>query len=84
MWFVSVKATDKKEKVFTNAVFFTRDEKKKQKYKTKPKKLFLSIMIQVKLEKQTAADKVFSDGFFPEEYQYVIATDAASLEETRS
>lgn len=58
--------------------------KTKKKDKTKPKKLFLSIMIQVKLEKQTAADKVFSDFFFPKEYQYVIATDAASLDETWS
>lgn len=40
MRFVSLKATDKKEKVFTNAVFFTQDEKKKnpKKYKIKPKK----------------------------------------------
>lgn len=42
MQFVSLKATDKKEKVFTNAVFFTQDEKEKKekqkKYKVKPKK----------------------------------------------
>lgn len=66
MWFVSLKATNKKEKLFTNAVFFTQDEKqKKNKYKTEPKKLFLSIMIQVKSEKQTPADKVSRDWFFP-------------------
>lgn len=54
--------------MFTNAAFFTLDEKEKKekKYKTKPKKsIFLSIMIQMKLEKQTAADKVSSDCFFP-------------------
>lgn len=40
MRFVSLKATDKKEKVFTNAVFFIQDEKKKtqKKYKIKLKK----------------------------------------------
>lgn len=70
MRFVSLKATDKKEKVFTNAVFFTQDEKKKNPKKVqnktqKAKKLFLSFMIQLILEKQPAADKVSSDCFVP-------------------
>lgn len=40
MWLVSLKATDKKENMFTNAAFFTLDEKEKKekKYKTKHKK----------------------------------------------
>lgn len=40
-------------------------KKKRKKYKRKPKKHFSSLMIQIKLEKQTAADKVSSDCFFP-------------------
>lgn len=89
MQFVSLKATDKKEKVFTNAVFFTQDEKeKKRKTKKvqsktqKAKKLFLSFMIQLKLEKQPAADKVSSDCFVSQEYKYAIVIDDAPLDET--
>lgn len=65
-------------------MLFSLHKMKRKKHKTKPKKLLLSIMIQVKLEKQTATDKVYSDCFFPWEYQYVIARDDVSLEETWS
>lgn len=46
-------------------MLFSLHKMKRKKHKTKPKKLLLSIMIQVKLEKQTATDKVYSDCFFP-------------------
>lgn len=85
MWFDSVKATDKKEKVFTNAVFFTQNEKKnKKRTKQNPKSFFCPSWFKLNWRNKQQLIRYSVIGFFPKEYQYVIATDAASLDETWS
>jgi len=46
--------------VFTNPISFTQDKKEK---KNANKKLSLSFTVQVKSEKETATDEVYSDYF---------------------
>lgn len=47
-----------KQKMFTNPISLTQDEKKKEKNHNPSKKLSLSFTVQFKLEKETAPDKV--------------------------